>query len=1831
MEKLRKLVIKQEVDILALTELNKRWSKVEEENTIWAAMRKWRREGRTYATYNKLDKGDSTELYGGTSVTLFNDTALRKQQHGEDSRKLGRWTWVTIEGKSQCKTLIISAYCPCKSNGGTTTVWAQHLDAMTEWEPDLPDGIDDPRKLFWYDLSMTVQAATSDGYKVMLLGDFNSDFIDLREWMVQHGLVDNICEIHGYDKAPKTHLRSQAAPLDAMFCSPHLAASKGGYLSFTTLGGDHRGLWVDIPNEAIYGFNPPSLPMARARRLQLEDPRIVKKYNDSLHKMFKKHQVYEQLQALHRTAVYPPPQGYDRQYERCDAIIQECMEKAEKGCRKFKCGNTDWSPEYQKIHNKIDYWKARLRYLQGKRNAQILQRLGRKLKIKYRTLTAKGIKGHLTKAHNERQEFKNRASSASLEYRNQLAKAKEEAGDLTAANYLRQLNEKEAIRKLFGSIRAVEQKLHAGATSQIQVKQEDGQIQQYTDQKEIEEILCQVNEAKYHQTEGGSQLLQQDFIDLLGQHGEGPEVSQVLEGNFIFPTGTSEATKDFLSACKRPPNIKDIPLDPNPVNRFREFIKSWKIRKERTTSANQHIGHYKACMTHPYLNWSLFLRHEIPTITGYSPLRHRRCIDLAILKKSGNFNIDKQRTLGLLDTEFNHINKVTGYEAMHNALKNGCIAKEQYSRPNRSAIDHALNRTLTFDHFLYSRRPFCLASCDLKGCYDRIVHTAAALALRRIGVQPQKVQSMFSSIQRMIHKIRTVFGDSDTTYGGDVLDKKWENYPQGILQGNACGPQIWSILSSTIFDILHQRGFSVPFCTSLSKSLFMLIGFSYVDDCDLLQAKENPKETLQSMQEVINSWSELMEVTGGEVADAKSWWYFIDYTWDRGKWKASDVPGEHSLTLTKQNQQIPLKRLSCNKASEMLGIWMSPNGDQQEMIKHLRAEALKWADKIKAGHPSPIVAWTALHQTISAKLKYCLPICRFSKKDCTYIMAPAIAIGLQKSGIAKNFPTAARHAPILKGGLHAMHMYYEMGVSRITALVEHCANKTPSGQFMHLNMEHMVMETGLYGPLWEMDFDNYTKWTTQSTWIHHTCQFLSEENIKIHVPHFQLEPKREHDRSLMDLAHQFSQSTTILRAINRVRMLHEVIHLSDITTANGKTLDTAFLRSDPFPEKKNEYSWPAQHHVTSTDYTHWRKFMEFIYNNDNFSLHCPLGKWMQSTTPQQQIHWHWYIAQDRKRIYERVNDQFAIHKRINCNNNQFHYDNTMTTSLPTTVRPASVDLQPNHIHLINSGCSPNERLIQQPPQITFTREPICNLLKKKLPPWSSQRIRTSNTLQKLHLELTTGQACIVSDGSYFERTGEAGAGWIISTKDCSEFICGGGAIPGPPEKGDSYRSEVAGLIGGSAALSLLLPLLPTHADTYIIGCDNKAAIGHLAKPKPTFKSKWNHGDLTSLLIQIWDDMPITPTARHIKGHRDDHYGPHSALETMNIHMDKLAKACAKTFQPIHQHALPWTQMGIGAIYINDILVCGKTKETLYETLCHNDFTKYLEEQWELPESTLQTIAWHAFAKARKLTSHNRRIFISKWLVGQLPTGARMVKRKQRLSAECPHCNLEETALHMPTCQSTEVSNFWQATIQSLETWLTNQDSEPNITKFLCKGLLSWTQDPHGNEISLHNIPAPALIPLNNQLSIGWYGTLSGLIHPSIISLQQKHYTAIQSRRTGSAWGHRLIRQLWQYIFDLWKLRNHTLHENPMPVGQGVDYLNFSIQVEYLTGPIGLPKHYKDFFTVSLTTLLNKPIEQRKQWFRLIRKAREIRKLPIRDAFTTNVILRNWVHLPNTHA
>ena len=146
-----------------------------------------------------------------------------------------------------------------------------------------------------------------------------------------------------------------------------------------------------------------------------------------------------------------------------------------------------------------------------------------------------------------------------------------------------------------------------------------------------------------------------------------------------------------------------------------------------------------------------------------------------------------------------------------------------------------------------------LTSSDLVDFYDHIIHIAVALALLQVGIPHSKINSTFSSIQHMVHNIRTMYEDSDITYSGnDIGDQR--TFPQGILQGNASSPTIYVLLCSVMFEILHHRGFAVEICTSISKNLFFMVGFVYVEECDLIQSRSDSIVVLSSMQALINSW-----------------------------------------------------------------------------------------------------------------------------------------------------------------------------------------------------------------------------------------------------------------------------------------------------------------------------------------------------------------------------------------------------------------------------------------------------------------------------------------------------------------------------------------------------------------------------------------------------------------------------------------------------------------------------------------------------------------------------------------------------------------------------------------------------------------------------------------------------------------------------------------------------------------------------------------------------------------------------------------------------------------
>ena len=265
-----------------------------------------------------------------------------------------------------------------------------------------------------------------------------------------------------------------------------------------------------------------------------------------------------------------------------------------------------------------------------------------------------------------------------------------------------------------------------------------------------------------------------------------------------------------------------------------------------------------------------------------------------------------------------------------------------------------------------------------------MVHAAVSLSLQRLGLPIEFIIGMLDSIQKMVHNIRTGFGDSTITYRGQDIPEAYKHHLQGLNQGSGAEPTIWSIVSSIIFKILRDRGYGIQFISSLTKATLRLVGFSYVDNCNLFSSSDTLDNTFDRMQASLHDWERLIEVTGGCLVPDKSSWYLVDFVWNKGNWTCQDpVDARFHLEAKMHNGEMaPLKRLQATEAMELLGIYISPSSNQSKQVEAMHQITDTWADRICVGYLRRGEVWTALKTTIAKCIEYPLQALTLSLKEC---------------------------------------------------------------------------------------------------------------------------------------------------------------------------------------------------------------------------------------------------------------------------------------------------------------------------------------------------------------------------------------------------------------------------------------------------------------------------------------------------------------------------------------------------------------------------------------------------------------------------------------------------------------------------------------------------------------------------------------------------------------------------------------------------------------------------------------------------------------------------------
>jgi hypothetical protein len=350
----------------------------------------------------------------------------------------------------------------------------------------------------------------------------------------------------------------------------------------------------------------------------------------------------------------------------------------------------------------------------------------------------------------------------------------------------------------------------------VTITDDQGNSLDLTNKEDIERAIISNNEDKYKQS-FHAPFLQPPLANDFGFKGLTPSAQQVLAGCYTPPVPIDPYVHDLILEWATPQPVRELGTQSMELSTpiYQRF---WKKAKENISCYPDDLSFttMKAGASSDMIAELECKLTNIPIKSRYVPSRWKKCTDIMILKKSGNTMLNALRTIVLFPVDCNFAFKHIGREMMKLGEKTKTIAPEQYGSHNgHHAIDLAVNMVLTNDILCQLKRTGAACCNDAKSCYDLIGHTQASIYMQRLGVPKHAISCLFGTLQSATHQVRTAYGDSDFTYGGNTN----ETPMHGVGQGNGAGPAIWAVVSTPILNMLRSKGFGCEFISPFSQQL----------------------------------------------------------------------------------------------------------------------------------------------------------------------------------------------------------------------------------------------------------------------------------------------------------------------------------------------------------------------------------------------------------------------------------------------------------------------------------------------------------------------------------------------------------------------------------------------------------------------------------------------------------------------------------------------------------------------------------------------------------------------------------------------------------------------------------------------------------------------------------------------------------------------------------------------------------------------------------------------------------------------------------------------------
>jgi len=286
--------------------------------------------------------------------------------------------------------------------------------------------------------------------------------------------------------------------------------------------------------------------------------------------------------------------------------------------------------------------------------------------------------------------------------------------------------------------------------------------------------------------------------------------------------------------------------------------------------------------------------------------------------------------------------------------------------------------------------------------------------------------------------------------------------------------------------------------------------------------------------------------------------------------------------------------------------------------------------------------------------------------------------------------------------------------------------------------------------------------------------------------------------------------------------------------------------------------------------------------------------------------------------------------------------------------------------------------------------------------------------------------------------------------------------------------------------------------------------------------------------------PLLFSYVHVKGHQDRHCPFHllSWEAQLNVECDKHASRLLPLLLRHHQHAHPQLPFTCPNLYIHGQLVVRDFQHRLRYVACSPDYREYLCQKFQWKSSDCEEVNWLAFSFAFRRVNSNDQMRLHKFLHDWLPLNAAKHVNKPEEEQWCPSCyRHKEDFWHFLECPSPVRTTAFNKLRSSLLKLHQKYSVDIHLFQLLWEGLLSIRFSLSIDEqclvypVSLQNL-------FHKQQSIGWDQLFYGHI---AVSWADKITADSKGSVSGTIFYSQVITIIWQYVLDVWRLRNADLH------------------------------------------------------------------------------------------